>query len=100
MILQNWRMLPDTRWDTTQIHQTVPVELQFFNRCSSNRRDPQNLRAVIAPDKMVAPAVLARVKQRYGGLANRIECLSTGIFSVITPLTGERQIIGCTDATF
>ena len=90
-----WGVLPNGGQDASQIHDALAVQAQSFDGRTADGRPSHDDRGVLAPEKVLAPALLARMKQRDHDAGDRVHGLDTDKFEVVAALTGQRQIAGC-----
>jgi hypothetical protein len=79
--------------DTAQVDQTMPVELQRLHRGAACRRQAQDQGAAAVLGKVVCPLLSTRMDQWNTLARNGVPRLRPGVFVIVAPLAGERQII-------
>ena len=89
-----WGVLPNGGQYASQIHDALTVQAQSFDGRTADGRPSHDDRGVLAPEKVLAPALLARMKKRDHDAGDRVQGLDTHKFEVVAALTGERQIAG------
>lgn len=85
-----------------QIDQTFPVYVKGMNRRAPGRRSPDDQGRVFAPGKVLAPSLLARMKQGSKETGFRIDALYFVVLVIVAGLARESQIvqIGCAIPAF
>lgn len=87
-------MLADGIEHAAHIDQPFSVQLQGFNRRSSDRGESGDLDMVFAPGEMIAPLLLPRVEQRDGEASHWVYRLSLRRLMTVAPLATQGEIVG------
>jgi hypothetical protein len=87
-------VLPNGGQYPSQIHDALAVQAQSLYCSTADGRSSYDDRGVLAPEKVLAPALLARMKQGDHDAGDRVQGLDTHKFEVVAALTGKRQIAG------
>jgi hypothetical protein len=74
-----------------QPKQSGTVESEHLDGCPTDRSKTDNGRGIRIPGKVLPPAMLAGMKDRYRPIGNRIARGNPGIFVIVTALTGEAR---------
>ena len=85
-------MLANRIEHATQIDQPWPIELQRFDGCAPGSRQPDHQREIVAPGKVLFPALPARVEQWGRQAGHGIERSGARRFALVTAITAKRQI--------
>jgi hypothetical protein len=70
------------------------VQAQFRDGGPTNRGHADHQRVIIAPDKMLVPSVLARVKERNSGAGEWVKRGGFVVLEVVATLASSREVVG------
>jgi hypothetical protein len=87
-------MEPCNTEDEAEIDDALAIELEFFHRGPTARRQPHDMQAPPDPGKVIAPALTPRMKERNDFPRKRIATFRFRVFVIIAPLAGQGEILG------
>ncbi len=81
-------------------HNIRIVHLQRLHRDTTNRRQPNDIRPVLTPAKMVIPVLCAGIKQQHLGTGFGVKAMRMRPFIAVAPGARQAEIAGvCAAAT-
>lgn len=80
-------MYPENTEGTAEVEQFRTVQVQCLYRCPSRCRPPDDEQEVLAPSKMLRPALTTWIKEWCKAFRLRIKGMSFGVFMAVAGRT-------------